>query len=159
MAVVLLEHIPFWYRLFFLHLEPISTIIGAYYAHLQQQTYLDLTHLSSSPAKGGVPTSTSIVLSQLANLYLLFSLIEALVLRSTRERQAWRAVLFSMLVADCGHLYAIKSLGLSIYWRVNGWNAIDWGNVAFVYIGALSRTFFLLDIGLRFRLHTDTRSK
>ena len=149
MTVVLLGHVPFWYHLFFLYLEPISTLIGAYYAFLEQQTYLDLTDLSSSP--NNIPTGTSIALSQLANLYLLFTLIEALVLRSSREHRTWCAVLLSMLVADCGHLYTVKPLGLSIYWRVTGWNAIDWGNIAFVYIGALSRICFLLGVGLKSR--------
>ena len=148
MAVILLERIPFWYRLFFLYLEPISTIVGAYYAHLQQQLYLDLTDLSSSPADG-VPTGTSIALSQLANLYFMFALIEALVLRSTRDHLTWQAVLLSMLVADYGHLYTVKLLGSQVYWHMTSWNAIDWGNIAFVYIGAFSRTLFLLGFGLK----------
>ena len=46
-----------------------------------------------------VPTSTSIVLSQLANLYLLFALNEALVLRATGDLRVWQTVLFVLLVA------------------------------------------------------------
>lgn len=61
--------------------------------------------------------------------------------------------MFGLLVADLGHLYSVKSLGLGIYFRAWGWNAMHWGNVGFVYIGAskfvfqISSTAFYLDVG------------
>lgn len=138
--------IPWWYRWFCLYIEPLSTLIGAYYAFLQQQTYLDLTHAPSSPATG-IPVATSIVLSQLANLYFCFCLSEALVLRSTANVRVWRRFLFCLLVADLGHVYSVRPLGWQIYWDVHRWNAIDWGNLGFVYVGAATRIAFLLGIG------------
>ena len=135
------------YKLFFLFIEPISALIGAYYSYNQQQTYLDLTHAVSSP-KSGIPTSTHIVLAQLSNLYFFFAINEALVLRSTTDLKVWRALLVCLLVADMGHLYSVKAVGWQIYWNVFGWNAIDWGNIAFVYAGASMRLSFLLGIGV-----------
>lgn len=142
--------LPLPYTLFFLIIEPISALVGAYYAHFQQREYLLLTDASSAPVLTPIPTGTSIVLSQLANLYLLFALNEALVLRSTSDLRVWKTVLFVLLVADLGHLYTIKSLGLSIYlpWNFARWNAIDWGNIPFVYLGASMRTAFLANVGL-----------
>ena len=139
--------VPFLYRCFFLYIEPLSTIIGGYYSLLEQQTYLDLTHAPSAPLTG-IPTSTSIVLSQLANLYFLFALNEALVLRSTADLRVWRTLLFGLLLADFGHLSSIHPLGLQMYWDVFKWNAIDWGNIGFVYAGAATRICFLLGVGL-----------
>ena len=150
------KDIPFWYRYFFLYIEPLSTVIGAYYAFFQQQKYLDLTHGLSAPLTG-IPTSTSIVLDQLANLYLLFALNEALVLRSTSDQRVWRIMLFCLLVADLGHLYSVRALGLQVYWNVAKWNAIDWGNIGFVYGGAATRICFLLGIGLSPRPVTRRR--
>ena len=135
------------YKLFFLFIEPISALIGAYYSYNQQQTYLDLTHAASSP-KSGIPTSTQIVLAQLSNLYFLFAINEAFVLRSTTDLNVWRALLVCLLMADIGHLYSVKAVGWQIYWNVLGWNAIDWGNIAFVYAGASMRISFLLGIGV-----------
>jgi hypothetical protein len=138
------------YRLFFLYIEPISALVGAFYAHFRQDEYLLLTHAASAPATGAIPTGTSIVLSQLANLYLLFTLNEALVLRSTSDLRVWKTVLFGLLVADLGHLWTVRQLGLDIYlpWNFARWNAIDWGNIPFVYLGASMRAAFISGVGM-----------
>lgn len=142
------SRIPLLYRYFFLYIEPFSALVGAYYAHFQPQTYLNLTHASSAPITG-IPTSTTIVLNQLANLYFLFALNEALILRATSDTRVWRTLLFCLFVADLGHLYSVSPLGLQVYTEFQKWNAIDWGNVGFVYAGATMRACFLLGIGLR----------
>lgn len=87
-------------------------------------------------------------MSQLANLYLFFAINEALVLRSTSDLRVWKTVLFCLLIGDLGHLYTVRELGLPIYWSVSKWNAIDWGNIPFVYLGAAMRIAFLADVGL-----------
>jgi len=142
-------NLPLIYRLFFLLIEPISATVGAYYAHFRPLDYLTLTHAASAPASDSeIPLGTTIVLSQLANLYFFFALNEAIVLRSTADLRVWKAVLFCLLVGDLGHLYTVRQLGIGIYYGVSRWNAIDWGNIPFVYLGALMRTAFLLGIGL-----------
>ena len=108
--------IPLGYRVCFLYIEPLTALAGAYFAFFQQQRYLELTHAESATSQ--IPLGVSVSLSQLANLYLLFALVEALVLRSTSELSVWRAVLFSMCVADIGHLYSVKPLGVSQYWSL-----------------------------------------
>lgn len=45
-------------------------------------------------------------------------------------------------------LYSCFPLGTSYYYDFQNWNAIAWGNIAFVYCGATLRTCFLLGIGL-----------
>lgn len=138
--------LPVAYRLFFLVIEPISALVGAFYAHFRQTEYLLLTHAST--AISPVPTGTSIIMSQLANLYLLFALNEALVLRSTGDLRVWKTVLFVLLIADLGHLYSVSAVGSDVYWSIRSWNAIDWGNIPFVYLGASMRIAFLLGVGL-----------
>ncbi|ORY63385.1 uncharacterized protein BCR38DRAFT_394279 [Pseudomassariella vexata] len=146
--------LPIPYRLFFLIIEPISALVGAYFAHFKQTDYLTLTHaptaadLLSQGQTSPIPTGVSIIMSQLANLYLLFALNEALVLRSTGDQRVWKTVLFVLLLADFGHLYSVSGLGWRVYWDVREWNAIDWGNVPFVYFGASMRIAFLAGVGL-----------
>lgn len=141
--------LPRFYTAFFLVIEPIAALVGAFFAHFRQLDYLQMTHAASAPANvSTIPLSTSVILSQLANLYLLFTINEALVLRSTSNLRVWRTVLFGLLVADFGHLYSIKELGHQVYWNVLKWNAMDWGNVAFVYAGATMRMMFLAGVGL-----------
>lgn len=138
--------IPAWYRIIYLYLEPVSTFVGAVYAHHFPSLYLQLQHADSAP-RGPPPLGTSIVLTQLANLYLLLCINEALVLRATTDLKVWKTFLFGLLVADLGHLYSVHPVGTWVYWRFWDWNAIDWGNVPFVYFLALSRVLFLCDVG------------
>ena len=141
--------LPLTYRLFFLLIEPIAVLLGAYYAHFRPVSYLALTHAPSAPASAeAIPLGTSIALSQLANLYLFFALNEAVVLRATGDLRVWRAVLFCLLLGDLGHLYTLRGLGMGIYYGVGGWNVMDWGNVPFVYLGAGMRVAFLAGVGL-----------
>ncbi|KAH6693486.1 hypothetical protein F5X68DRAFT_199206 [Plectosphaerella plurivora] len=140
------QRLPLIYNIFFLLIEPISALVGAYFAHFRPEEYLRLTHAASLPSP--LPLGTTVALSQLGNLYLFFALNEALVLRSTSDLTVWKRVLFVLLVADLGHLYTVRSLGLSIYYDVLSWNAIDWGNVPFVYFGAAMRIAFLTGVGL-----------
>ncbi|KAI1265170.1 hypothetical protein F5Y18DRAFT_387657 [Xylariaceae sp. FL1019] len=138
--------LPLAYRLFFLTIEPISALVGAFYAHFKQDAYLSMTHAGSAPSV--IPLGTSVVLSQLANLYVLFALNEALVLRSTGDLNVWRTVLLVLLIADFGHLYSLQIHGNWIYWDITRYNAIDFGNVLFVYLGASMRIAFLAGVGL-----------
>jgi len=141
--------LPRVYTAFFLFIEPISAIVGAFFAHFRPLDYLQLTHAASAPSYAGtIPLSTTVVLSQLANLYLLFAINEALVLRSSSDLRVWKTVLFGLLVADFGHLYSVRELGPEVYYNVLKWNAIDWGNVGFVYAGATMRMLFLAGVGL-----------
>lgn len=138
--------IPSFYRLVFLYLEPTSIALGAVAAFAFPSAYLALTHAASAPSI--IPISTSIVLTQLANLYLGLALTEALILRVTTEYSVWKALITVLLVADVGHLYSVLPLGFSRaflqYWN---WNAIDWGNVGWVYFLALTRICMLFGVG------------
>jgi hypothetical protein len=138
--------LPLIYRFFFLFFEPIMSLVGAYYAYFGQEEYLRLSHAASAPST--VPKGTSIAMSQLANMYLFFALNEALVLRSTSDIRVWKTVLFCLLVGDLGHLWTVSQAGMHLYWSPWQWNAIDWGNIPFVYFGASMRIAFLADVGL-----------
>jgi hypothetical protein len=141
-------NVPTFYRLVFLWIEPISTFVGAVYAHFSQSYFLTLTHAASAPGLS-VPLSTSIVLSQLANMYLGLGLLEASVLRATSELKVWRTLLTIMLLADIGHLYTVAPLGSWVFWDYSRWNSIDWGNVPVVYFLAITRSLFLLGVGMQ----------
>ncbi|CAO2653320.1 Nn.00g027310.m01.CDS01 [Neocucurbitaria sp. VM-36] len=138
--------VPAFYRLVFLWLEPISILTGAIYAHCFPSIYLDLTHAASAPGTT-IPVSTSIIMTQLANLYLGLAILEATVLRSTSDTKVWSTFIIGLLIADLGHLYSVRAVGGDIYWSWWRWNAIDWGNVPFVYFLAVTRICMLLGVG------------
>jgi hypothetical protein len=142
-----------FYSLFFLWIEPLSAIVGAYFAQFDPAMYLQLTDTASAPTfNKDVPVATRVSMSQLANLYLLFAINESLVLRASRDRRVWRTLLLGLLIADFGHLLTIYPLGITKYYEFWNWNAIDWGNVGFVYLGAIMRISFLLGFGYQKRI-------
>ena len=140
--------IPLPYIAFFLWIEPVATLAGAFYAWLKPQTYLQLTHAASAPGISGLPVATNVVLRQLGNLYVAFAINEAWVLRATCDLKVWRALLLGLLIADFGHLYSCFPLGFKSYYDIANWNGMACGNYLFVYCGALMRTCFLLGVGM-----------
>ncbi|KAF8509356.1 hypothetical protein BU17DRAFT_56206 [Hysterangium stoloniferum] len=145
--------IPFFpYKLFFLYIEPLSALGGAIYAGFLPKTYLKDLALTNTPSQFtrevDLPIPTLMTLFQLANLYLLFALNEHLVLSSTHDIKTWKRLLFGLLVADFGHLLSLAPLGPDAYWRLWEWNAMMWGSVGFVYLGATTRICFLMGLGL-----------
>lgn len=163
-AYILTMSIPFYpYRLFFLYVEPLSALGGAIYAGILPRTYLqDLTLITAWSAKDtALTTPVLMTLLQLSNLYLLFAINERVVLSSTNDIKLWKKLLFGLLVADFGHLLSLLPLGLEVYWRVWDWNAMMWGSVGFVYLGATLRLAFLFDVGLEpsVNLHEGSKRK
>ncbi|KAI0705732.1 hypothetical protein C8T65DRAFT_652597 [Cerioporus squamosus] len=153
-----LTTIPLAYRLFFLYIEPISALLGAFYAGWQPAQYLAYLTTSAPtlpPSPGAGPdTSTTIALQQLANVYVLFAINEHFVLSSTASRRTWRALLAGLLVADVGHLLTMVPMARErgfgeVFGRFWAWDAMLWGSVGFVYAGASMRTVFLLGVGMR----------
>jgi hypothetical protein len=141
------NRLPLGYRFFFLIVEPLSALVGAFYAHHRQAEYLTL--LDGAAGLWGEPgPAVSVALSQLANMYLFFALNEALVLRATSDVYVWKTVLTVLLLADLGHLYAMRGLGSSVYYDVSSWNASDVGNIPWVYFGATLRICFIAGVGL-----------
>ncbi|KAJ3988477.1 hypothetical protein F5890DRAFT_472280 [Lentinula detonsa] len=144
--------IPFFpYTVFFLYIEPLSALAGAYYAAFKPQDYLgdlSLSHAIANPIIPMVTTQMNMALLQLANLYLLFALNEHLVLSSTTSIKTWKRMLFCLLIADFGHLLSMVPLGTDVFWKVWEWNAMVWGSVGFVYLGASMRISFLCGLGL-----------
>jgi hypothetical protein len=140
--------LPLVYRLFFLSIEPLSALLGAYSTYFHPNS--SLPSLPSPPSP--LPPHTTITLSQLANMYLFFALNEALVLRATADMRVWRTLLCILLLADFGHLWAMKSLGASVFWDLRGWGVWECANLGVVYGGAMLRIAFLAGVGLRRRV-------
>jgi hypothetical protein len=152
----------FVYRLFFLYLEPVSALVGAFYAAAQPQTYLELlTPKVAGHSEPDAPTLTS--LYQLANLYLLFAINEHFVLSSTTSLRTWRTLLFGLLLADFGHLATMLPVAMEkglmeVFLNCWTWNAMEWGSVGFVYVGATMRISFLLSTRNQLQQHSVLKS-
>ena len=147
--------VPFWpYKAFFVYIEPLGALLGAFLTGLRSDDYLNdlLAPFVLPETKTSTPAYAALGL--LANLWLLWSLNEYLVLSGTTELKTWRRLLTGLLVADIGHLVALGVYGgPELYWQFWRWNALGWGNIALAYFAASTRICFLLGLGI------DTRKE
>ncbi len=54
---------------------------------------------------------------QLTNVYVLFALNEALVLRSILDIKVWRTIQELLMIVDFGHLCIVFGLGADVRWH------------------------------------------
>ncbi|KAL8726356.1 MAG: hypothetical protein Q9166_006763 [cf. Caloplaca sp. 2 TL-2023] len=93
-------HIALPYRLAFLYIEPIAAFFGTLTTLFYPKAYLH----SLSPTATYSPLSYPIY-AQIAGHDLLFSWLQAVLLRSTSSVKIWKIVLFGILMCDVLHLY------------------------------------------------------
>jgi hypothetical protein len=147
----LLHRIALPYRLFFLYIEPILALFGTYLCHADPQRFLSGTvpqpaYLAASPID--VSPLLQMQLTNIAALYLLFAISEFIVLRCTREKSVWNAVLAGMLASDAGHLYAVYKIAPERALMLGSWSGDEWINYGTLVFGACMRIAFLLGVGV-----------
>ncbi|KAH0537062.1 hypothetical protein FGG08_006103 [Glutinoglossum americanum] len=138
--------IPLPYRILLLYFEPLLALNGAVMAHFFPSRFL-LTMSPSATAATYSP-QTQVIYDQLAATYVLFALVEAVVLRVTSELSVWKAVVFGALVCDVIHLYgSCASMGVEVFVRPGLWRADDWVNLTLLYGPAVMRLGLLFEVG------------
>ncbi|KAN0095871.1 hypothetical protein V8E51_016582 [Hyaloscypha variabilis] len=145
------------YRIWFLYFEPVAALGGTYLSIFEPNRLLAgimplPAYLAASLASPAGPsiTITPILRMMLINigaLYALFAIIEGVVLRLTKEKSVWCAVLAAMLVSDVGHIYAAYEIAPQRILQVVSWNSDEWVNYGTLVFGALLRSAFLIGIG------------
>jgi hypothetical protein len=143
--------IPLPYRLFHLYIEPILFVPSGILLSL---FYPEKFLVSTSPAPlvtlapPAITPLIRLLLTNTAGLYLAFVINEALVLRLTSDIRIWRAVIFSMLVCDVVHLYAVwAAAGTDFMLDFAAWRFEDWVNWWVLAAGAVVRLLFLCGVG------------
>ena len=146
---------PF-YRIFLLYIEPIMALSGAYLAHFQPYKFIHGTAPSSlsrpflSLSSTFTPDPVIQFLStDIAALYVLFTINEAVVLRLTRDYSVWKTVVFAMLVCDMGHFWGIYEADPVEFLSVRGWSTEELINNGILGFGLVLRIAFLLGLGNR----------
>ncbi|KAG0647592.1 hypothetical protein D0Z07_6798 [Hyphodiscus hymeniophilus] len=148
----LLHKIALPYRIFFLYIEPILALGGTYLSMADPERLVLGTvplpaFIAESPLK--ITPIMQLLLTNIGALYALFAMNEAIVLRYTREKSVWVAVVAGMLVSDFGHLYAVYAVAPERALQMTGWNSDEWINYGTLVGGAMMRLAFLAGIGNR----------
>ncbi|KAG9095562.1 hypothetical protein FS749_010217 [Ceratobasidium sp. UAMH 11750] len=147
-----------FYKLVFLHLEPVSTMVPAVLCF----SFPGATWFYNQLIPGSLPESTlnsqtRMAVWQLANCYMLLSLISSLVFRAIRDalphdlaaqEKIVKANLIALAIADFTHVTTtFVALPHDIASRPDVWNATTHGNITFTIFLFLTRVAWLLHIG------------
>ncbi len=87
------------------------------------------------------------MLTNIGSLYLLFAINEGVVLRMTKEKNVWLAVILGMCLSDVGHIYAAWKIAPVRLFEVLGWNSDEWVNYGTLIGGFTMRLLFLMGVG------------
>ncbi|KAL8878533.1 MAG: hypothetical protein Q9198_003676 [Flavoplaca austrocitrina] len=137
-------HIALPYRILFLYIEPLAAFFGTYTNLFQPEPYL----LSLSP-NAVYSSLTYPIYAQIAGHDLLFSWLQAVLLRSTSSVKIWKIVLFGMLMCDVLHLYgSYVVLGAGGFFNPQTWRWEEWITFVMTYGPGLLRAAFCLGIGV-----------
>ncbi|KAK9237093.1 hypothetical protein V1525DRAFT_388839 [Lipomyces kononenkoae] len=143
------------YRLYFLYIEPLFALSGAYLPVFKPNEYLSITVPQDvlypslvSPSLAD-QTVTALLMTHISSLYVFFAFNEGVVLRCTSSLKVWRALLLGCLLSDIGHLYAASTVTQSaIFWNPLHWGNNEWANFGTLWLGAILRVAFLCRVGV-----------
>ncbi|KAL2064492.1 hypothetical protein VTL71DRAFT_4986 [Oculimacula yallundae] len=152
-----ITHIALIYRIYFLYWEPIGACIGAFLnitnpaRTLRATLPLPVTLTLTTPSDPIIHVSPLLRmhLIMIASLYILFAIMIGIVLRLTRQKSIWLAVLSAMVCTDIGHLYGIWELAPGRFFEVASWNFDEWTNYGTLFAGMGLRIAFLMGFGRR----------
>lgn len=141
------------YRIYFLYIEPLAALGGTYLCYFDPDRFLSGTMpLPAYKAVAQAPGFTispmlQMMLTNIGSLYILFAINEGVVLRLTKERNVWLAIIFSMVMTDTGHLYAAYAIDPERIFQLLQWNMDEWINYGTLMGGLTMRILFLMGIG------------
>ncbi|KAL8687752.1 MAG: hypothetical protein Q9218_006167 [Villophora microphyllina] len=141
------DHIALPYRIVFLYIEPIAAFFGTFVTLTDPSKYLQ--SLSPSATSATYSPLTYPIYAQLAGHLLLFSWLQAGLLRSSSEVKIWKIVLFGILMCDTLHLYGdYVGLGAKAFFDPRLWRWEEWVTFGMTYGPGAMRVAFCLDVGV-----------
>lgn len=148
--------IPFFYRFFFLYLEPFFAINGARLAIFHGSHYLKIISPPNYPHPPTPTPNECLLLVQIASLYLLFAFAEGVLLRHVgqKRRDIWCLVMVSFVLSDVGHLYGLYRVAVDVkatdvFWDPRLWTRWEeWGNLGVTWFGLFVRAAFLSGVAM-----------
>ncbi|KAF9454920.1 hypothetical protein P691DRAFT_799928 [Macrolepiota fuliginosa MF-IS2] len=151
--------LPGFYRVVFLHLEPMSTFIpvisvwvapGANWFFQEQVP-------SDAPTPTSLDDRTRMIISQLVNCYLLLGLLSSIVFRAVRntlpnnpsaQERLIGASLLALAIADATHvLVSFFGLPESVRYSPQNWNGMTHGNITITILLFVTRVAWFAGIG------------
>lgn len=139
-------HIPLFYRLFFLYIDPLFNLSGIYVSFLDHTAYLSM----------GVPRSltttptpiTEYLIMALGSWSLSILVIQTLLLQQYRDVKLWKIVMFGILLTDFGLVYGLYAANPTGIWQVGKWMQGEWISHGIFATVIPIRMAFLAGVGM-----------
>jgi hypothetical protein len=126
---------------------------GTYKLHWRPEQYF-----AYMPRTSRYAPEAQIVCDQLASTYLMFAIIELLVLRVADDVRTWKAVIIALAACDAGHIHATwAAMGIQEFLSPWLWQGKDALTMVLSVAPFLLRLGFLLELG--FRKGSDFRKR
>jgi hypothetical protein len=150
-----MAHIPLFYRIFFLYIDPLICLSGIYIFFFDHQLYIENgTPVAISSAKSTALTPfTEYLLFALGSYSLFVFTMQILLLHGFRNApgglnvRIWRIVMFGILLIDLGLIYCVYNVDPKGFWNVRSWDSGEWTNNGILGLVIVIRSAFLLGIG------------
>lgn len=151
--------LPGFYRLMFLHLEPLSTFIPVMSVWIAPgiKWFYQEQIPSNTPAPLLLDDRTQMIVMQLVNCYLLLGLLSSIVFRAVRDtlpnnpaaqERIVGASLLALAIADVTHILAtFFGLPENLRYDPLSWNSMTHGNITITGFLFLGRISWFLGIG------------
>ncbi len=150
-------HIPLFYRIFFLYIDPLICLLSIYLFFFDHPTYIlnGIPSSLSTPAlqTPELPPLVQLLITGLGAYSLCIFTMQIFLLRQFSDApdginvRIWRIVLFSILLTDLGLIYGVYRVDAEGLLDVKGWTRGDWSNYGILGTVIAVRTAFLLGIG------------
>ncbi|KAE9365464.1 hypothetical protein N431DRAFT_420643 [Stipitochalara longipes BDJ] len=140
------SHIPLFYRVFFLYIDPLFCLSGIYLCLFDHAAYLELgvpralTRHSASPL-------TSHLITVLGAWSVSIFALQTLLLQQYRDVKLWKIFMFAILLTDLGMVYAVYEADPVMATSVSKWESGEWTNHGILGLVIVMRTAFLLGVG------------
>jgi hypothetical protein len=152
-----MAHIPLFYRIFFLYVDPLICLSGIYLSFFSPLTFISSgvpSILSSQTPADSPPTPlTAYLLRSLGSHSLFVFTMQILLLHQFKDApgnlnlKIWRIVQFGILLIDLSLFYGIYVADPRAALDVGAWEAGDWTNNGILGFVILVRTAFLAGVG------------
>jgi hypothetical protein len=151
------SHIPTFYTILFLYVDPLINLSGIYLEFFDQNNYLE----------NGVPSLLTSNVSQTDAIYPLVQYLilalgsfsvcilafQVLLVHGFKNAAnglnvtIWKIVMFGILLSDLGLLYAIYIADSETFLNLSMWGSGDWTTNGILGSLVIFRTAFLLGVG------------
>lgn len=140
------SHIPLFYRIFFLYVDPLFCLSGVYLCFFDHETYLEMgvprifANLTHSPLP-------HYLITVLGAWSLSIFALQTLLLQQYRDVKLWKIFMLAILLTDLGMVYAVYQADPVMAVSVSNWEKGEWTNHGILGMVIAVRTAFLLGIG------------